>query len=140
MKDAGFKRELLVTRYQAATRQVEAAIDAFESGSFDVAVTLACAAEAMAPKKDNGLFRLMMDSKRWGKLPEKLRAEKVNFTRNWLKHRNEEKPDELLIHEAEAAYCIVRALSVWEPWTPKIQTFAHQFMEAIGASGKPAKV
>ncbi|WP_315923518.1 hypothetical protein [Mesorhizobium sp. SP-1A] len=127
-----FTRALYVTRIEAASRQIEAAIDAFEIGSFDVAVTLACAAEGMAPPNPKGLFKLMMQSPRWGDLTEKNRSSKVNLTRDWLKHRAEDKPGRLLIEEAEAAYCIVRAMSVWEPWTPKIDAFGHQFLQALG--------
>ena len=42
-----------ITKVEAATRQVEAAIEAFRKGDFDIAITLAGAAEGIAATRCN---------------------------------------------------------------------------------------
>jgi hypothetical protein len=50
------QRTLTVTKEQAATRQVVAAIEAFGRGDYDVATTLAGAAEDMIERAGMHLF------------------------------------------------------------------------------------
>ena len=59
------KRSLSLTKSEACLRHIEAAIAAFERGLFDVAITLAGAAEGMSP--DTGaphLFTVLRDHPR----------------------------------------------------------------------------
>ena len=47
---------LFLTLHKAATRQVDAAIDALQAGDFDVALTLAGAAEGMIERTGHHVF------------------------------------------------------------------------------------
>jgi hypothetical protein len=53
-------RCLNLTKAQAASRQVDAAIDALDRGDFDVAVTLASAAEDMIDREGLTLLAFLM--------------------------------------------------------------------------------
>ena len=53
------KRPLTLTKAQAPVRQVEAAIHALIRGDFDIAITLACAAEGMFDRKGRHLFLVL---------------------------------------------------------------------------------
>ena len=54
---------LKLTLAQAATRQVDAAIDALERGKFDIALTLAGAAEGMIERDGHHLFAGLRDDR-----------------------------------------------------------------------------
>ncbi|MDA9506135.1 hypothetical protein XI09_16135 [Bradyrhizobium sp. CCBAU 11386] len=107
---------------QGAHRQVDAAIDALERGRFDVALTLAGAAEGMIERDSHYLFASLRDNPR---LMERIGDKKerialLNRERDWLKHGG---TDEMQIECLDAALMIARAASKLEVWTPKMEDF-----------------
>jgi hypothetical protein len=115
-----------LTLTDGATRQVDTAIDAFERGDFDVALTLAGAAEGMLKREGNYLFAGLRDNPR-----AKARFEEkkdwialLNQERDWLKHGG---ADEMQIECYDAAMMIARAASKLEVWTPKMEAFHAWF-------------
>jgi len=118
---------LTLTLAQAATRQVDAAIDALERGKFDIALTLAGAAEGMIKREGNHLFAGLRDNPR---AKEKFAAKKnwivmLNRERDWLKHGGD---DAMEIECFDVAMMIARAASKLEVWTPKMEDFRTWFM------------
>ena len=79
---------LHLTLAQGASREVDAAIEAPDRSKFDVAITLARAAEGMIRRDGYHLFAGLRDNPR---AKEKFAAKKdwiamLNRERNWLKH------------------------------------------------------
>jgi hypothetical protein len=79
---------ITLTKDEAALRHIEAAMAAFERGLYDVAITLAGAAEGMVPDPPTaGLFEALRDHQKPAtegiKRREWIRA--LNAERNWLK-------------------------------------------------------
>ncbi|TIV70416.1 MAG: hypothetical protein E5V89_14680 [Mesorhizobium sp.] len=116
-----FYRVFTVTKYEAAVQQIEAAIAAFHAGHLAVTITLAAAAEEMAPGKAGGLWATIRDNP--SRPVEKNNwSDKLNETRNWLKHHD--KPGETrALASFEAGLFIMRAMDKWEPWTPAMIAF-----------------
>ncbi|MCA6099174.1 hypothetical protein [Bradyrhizobium australafricanum] len=117
---------------QAATRQVDAAIDALERGKFDIALTLAGAAEGMIEREGNHLFAGLRDNPR---AEERFAKKKdwitlLNRERDWLKHGGD---NEMQIECFDAAMMIARAASKLEVWTPKIEDFRAWFLKSLDA-------
>jgi hypothetical protein len=112
---------LRLTKEQAATRQTEAAIDAMHRGDFDIAITLAGAAEGMFDRTESHLFKFMRDHPKVVNVRQKDWIATINGARDWLKHNATKGPIELQI--ADAAIMITRAASKLETWTPKIEEF-----------------
>jgi hypothetical protein len=118
---APLPRPAAACRSAQATRQVEAAIDALERGNFDIAATLAGAAEGMIRRDGNHLFAYMRDHPR-----AKERFEKKDWINTlnrelyWLKHGADSAMD---IECYDAAMMIARAASKLEVWTPKMEDF-----------------
>jgi hypothetical protein len=101
---------LTLTKAEAATRQVEAAIEALERGNFDIAITLAGAAECILACPES-LFAYQRDHPK----AQELGIEKeellnhLNKERNWLKHLSG--PDTMEITRYSAAFMIARAVT-----------------------------
>ena len=122
-----------LTLTERATRQVEAAIDALARGDFDVALTLAGAAEGMIHRDGYHLFVGLRDNPR---AKEKFEKKKdwiaaLNRERDWLKHGGD---DAMEIACLDAAIMIARAASKLEPevWTTKIEDFRTWFNANLG--------
>lgn len=104
---------LSLTLHEAASRQVDAAIDALQAGDYDVALTLAGAAEGMIERKTGHYMfgwlkqhpRAMerFDQKQWIAI--------LNSERDWLKHGGQ---PAMQICCADAAFMIARAASKLE--------------------------
>jgi hypothetical protein len=124
---------LIITKVEGATRQTEAAIEAFFRGDFDIAITLAGAAEGMIERDGPHLWTYLLDAQR---VQERLtileghQAELVerkpwisalNDERDWLKHPSG--AETLVIERAAAAIIISRAASKLEKWTPRMEEF-----------------
>ena len=118
------ERTLILTKIEAATRQADAAIVAFTHGDFDIAITLAGAAEGMLEREGTHMFSFMRDS------PRVQDAE----TREWIANPKPRKrlvgsipprsgPTELSIERGHAAIMIARAASKLEKWTPRMDEF-----------------
>jgi len=117
---------LTLSREQAATRQLEVAILALTCGDWDVAITLAGAAEGMLDGKA-GLFPRLRDhpyarglhrKKAW--IPE------LNRELYWLKHGGHHV---MTIERRKAVRMIVRATSKIQHPTPRIRAFAKWFAD-----------
>ena len=124
-------RSLTLTKTQAATRQVEAAIDALERGDFDVAVTLAGAAEDMIDREGLTLLSFIMNHPKVAHLQAKEWRRHLNQTRDWLKHSGP--PDKVVIGLPAAAEMIARAATKLEAsdWTPRIDAFRLWYISNI---------
>jgi len=68
------ERSLILTKAEAATRQVEGAIEALVRGHFDIAITLAGAAEDMIDSPDSlfAYHRDHLNAKELGELEDKI--------------------------------------------------------------------
>jgi hypothetical protein len=109
------KTSIVLTRAEASCRHIEAAITAFEEEQFDVSITLAGAAEGMAPEPKPGegptLFSFSRDQhSRIGATDQEL-TKALNVERDWLKHAGEpHHPDTREISRWAAAYMLFRAI------------------------------
>ena len=101
---------LKLTLTEGATRQVDAAIDEFDAGRFDIALTLAGAAEGMIQRDGPHMFAWLRDNPRAAeRFPTK--KEWINLLNRelyWLKHGG---ADAMEIDCATAAFVIARAAS-----------------------------
>jgi hypothetical protein len=116
-----------LTLAEGATRQVDAAIDALGRGDFDIALTLAGAAEGMLKREGFHLFGGLRDNPR---AKERIAEKKdwislLNRERDWLKHGGD---DEIQIECFDAAIMIAGAASKLEAWTLKMEQFREWFL------------
>jgi hypothetical protein len=130
------KRPLLLTKSTACLRHIEAAITAFERGLFDVAITLAGAAEGMTPSTDGPhLFTHLRDHSRVADLDKKKWIGKLNSERDWLKHSNPSQPAEMSFERAAASIMITRAVTKAEKafglGSPVIESYRHWLLANI---------
>jgi hypothetical protein len=112
---------LRLTKIQAATRQTDAAIKAFERGDFDIAITLAGAGEGMVARAERHFFRALMDSPSVRHVGKKNWIASLNFERDWLKHASG--PRVLQLERGDAAFMITRAASKLANWSPQMKEF-----------------
>jgi hypothetical protein len=115
------KNSLRLTKIQGAIRQTDAAIGAFARGDFDVAITLAGAAEGMIGRKGPHLFRFMQDSPTVEHVSRKNSISTLNLERDWLKHTSGARV--LRLEREHAAIMITRAASKLARWSPKVREF-----------------
>jgi hypothetical protein len=112
---------LFLTLHKAATRQVDAAIDALQAGDLDVALTLAGAAEGMIERTGHHMFGwLKQHPKAMQRFSQREWISILNTERDWLKHGGQ---PAMQISVGEAAFMIARAASKLEDWTPKMVAF-----------------
>lgn len=113
---------LRLTLHKAASRQIDAAIDALQAGDYDVAITLAGAAEGMIKRTDpHVMFNWLMQHAAATRQFEKAEwIAMLNTERDWLKHGGSASME---IAGPEAAFMIARAASKLEDWTPKMVMF-----------------
>jgi hypothetical protein len=113
---------LTLTKVQGATRQTEAAIEAFVRGDFDIAITLAGAAEGMLEREGPHMFSFLRDSRRVQRVDEKKTwIATLNVERDWLKHPHG--TETLHLEQGDAAIMIARAASKLDKWTPRMDEF-----------------
>ncbi|MGV2980345.1 hypothetical protein ACERNI_09080 [Camelimonas sp. ID_303_24] len=120
---------LTLQKEEAAIRHAEAAIAALQHGHFDIAVTLAGAAEGIySDRKGSDIHTQMMkqpkalerfNPKEWNAV--------LNLERDWLKHVSDHGMSEITISAWLAAFSVARALSKLDAdaWTPLM----HEFRE-----------
>src|SRR5438270_8758000 len=105
--DVPIGTSLFLTLEKAASRQIDAAIDALQAGNFDVALTLAGAAEGMVERSGRHMFGELKKSpaalegftkREWISI--------LNAERDWLKHGGR---PHMEIHCSTAAFMIARA-------------------------------
>jgi hypothetical protein len=120
----------LLALADAASRQLDAAIVAFGQGKFDVALTLAGAAEGMVKRDGPHMFTWLRDhpgaKERFEKQSQWITL--LNRERDWLKHGGEETME---IECASAAFMIARAATKLEVWTPKMEAFRTWLMKNV---------
>jgi hypothetical protein len=106
------QKALRLTKIEGATRQIEAAIAAFWRGDFDVAITLAGAAEGMIEGKGSDLFSYFRGATKVRQFDDKKQWITVlNQERDWLKHNDEQHAPVLEIECDHAAMMITRAIT-----------------------------
>ncbi len=114
-------KPLHLTIEQAMCRQVDAAIDALVIGNFDIALTLAGAAEDMVQRTGLHMFgELKSSPKALERFTKKEWIAILNMERDWLKHGGRPYME---IACSSAAFMIARAASKIENWTPKMVEF-----------------
>jgi hypothetical protein len=123
------KDNLTVTKAEAAARQTEAAIEAFARGDFDIAITLAGAAEGMIKRDGPHMFPFLRDSPRVAHVPKKEWIDTLNSEFYWLKHASG--PDTLVIEKEVAYFMIARAASKLEKWTPRMEEFKDWIVKEV---------
>jgi hypothetical protein len=130
-----------LTKIVAASRQADAAIDALEAGHYDVAITLAGAAEGMLPEGDNQtLFAVMRDnSKAHEVFDRKDWLSVLNMERDWLKHLTPNWPDTLYLELDDAAFMVARAISKIPVWSDRMVAFKEWYMSNLRLRGAPRK-
>jgi hypothetical protein len=121
------KRTLRITKIQGATRQTNAAIEAFARGDFDITITLAGAAEGMIKREGSHAFAFLRDSPRVQHVLPKAWINTLNLDRDWLKHPSG--PDVLRVKREAAAMMIARAAS--KLWSPQMKEFKRWLMENL---------
>jgi hypothetical protein len=107
------KTSVVLTKSEASRRHIEAAIKAFEEERFDVAITLAGAAEGMAPETTGpALFPFLLDHPRIAAegVEKKDWIEALNVERNWLKHAGPNHAPTMEFDRSAAAYMLLRAI------------------------------
>jgi hypothetical protein len=125
-------KPLVLTKEQGATRQTLAAIEAFFRGDFDVAITLAGAAEGMIERDGPHLRKFMLEHPSVAEFPRKKVNATINAERDWLKHGG---PEPVQIQRAAAAFMIVRAASKLDDWPPLIDEFRDWVLENLESLG-----
>jgi hypothetical protein len=110
---------------------VEAAIAALVRGHFDIAITLAGAAEEMVDRKGSHLFEFLRDHPNATHVNRKAWINHLNTDRNWLKHTTG--PDRLLVERFSACVLIARAVTKLEAscWTPSMKGFQSWYVRNI---------
>jgi hypothetical protein len=106
-------KPLSLTKIVAVTRQVEAAIAALVRGHFDIAITLAGAAEDMIDRESSHLFAFLRDQPNANK---KAWIRHLNH-RGWFKRAGG--PDRLVIERFFRAVTKLEA----SRWTPPMKDF-----------------
>lgn len=115
------KGVLRLTKVQGATRQTNAAIEAFARGDFDIAITLAGAAEGMIKWKGRHLFTFLRDSPGVQHVGRNTWIATLNVERDWLKHPSGSRV--LRLEREHAAIMIARAASKLARWSPQMREF-----------------
>lgn len=105
-----------IWRRDAVRAQIEAAIFLFDQGKPIPALSLAGAAEEATPATSEP--HVFEKAKELGHAkghgaPQEV-GQRLNETRNWLKHHDAQKPDPHHFHEIEAIFMILRAATKYQ--------------------------
>jgi putative transcriptional regulator len=125
------RKTLKLTKAEGATRQTIGAIEAFIRGDFDIAITLAGAAEGMLSRQGNDLFSYLQDSPRAQNVEKKEWVRALNEERDWLKHADPGHAQVMELEREHAAMMIARAASKLEKWPPQIEEFGEWLRENL---------
>jgi hypothetical protein len=138
-------RALTISKAEGAQRQVEEAIKALARGDFDVAVTLAGAAEGMFENR-SGMWEFMLHSSTAAAVATTLELERdkklvssLNDIRDWLKHECSAAGQSKTITTADAANMIARAMSKLEKenWSPPMLQFKDWYERSVKMDSWP---
>jgi hypothetical protein len=116
-------QSLTISKSQGAARQVEEAVQALERGDFDIAVTLAGAAEGMMGDR-SGMREYMLTHPGAADYfqNEKELGDALNEQVNWLKHSTPDRATAIFTR-SDAVRMIMRAMTKLDAWTPRMQQF-----------------
>jgi hypothetical protein len=120
-------RPLKISKAEGASRQVEKAIKALERGDFDIAVTLAGAAEGMLKRSGRHMWSFMLQSPKAAEFDKRKLIDFLNAERDWLKHPTPNAGATKTFIRAHAAFMIVRAMSKLETWSPRMNRFKRWY-------------
>jgi predicted RNase H-like HicB family nuclease len=125
-----------LTKDEAAVRQVNAAIEAFYRGSYDICITLAGAAEQIySERKGTDLFSFFRNHPKTQELTSDEFKQALNDERDWLKHPTPNKAASCSFSSFEAAFMLIRAMSKLEHWSDQMNTVKPLLIEtALGES------
>ena len=114
-----------LTKAEAAVRQVDAAIVALEGRLWEVATTLAGAAEDMTQRE--GFFQFHRDHLTLRGFDRQETIAALIQQRDWLKHGNSSHPDVMSFDRFTVAFMVARAVTKLEPkdCTPRITAFVE---------------
>lgn len=129
---AGERQPINLTKQLAATRQIEAAIEAYRRGDFDICITLAGAAEGIfSDRKGSDLHTAWMTDPRGDQFGRRELNALVNRERDWLKHPTADDAAEISIGEIDAAVMLVRAMTKLSVWSPAMEDAKPDLYRAI---------
>jgi hypothetical protein len=138
-------RPLKISETEGASRQVEAAIKALERGDFDIAVTLAGAAEGMLERSGHHLWSFLLESPGAAAFDKRELINFLNAELYWLKHPTPSAGDTKTFTRAHATIMIARAMSKLETWSPRMNRFKRWFegsleevLQELGSSYGPS--
>jgi hypothetical protein len=120
-------RPLRLSKTGGACRQVEEAIKALERGDFDIAVTLAGAAEGMLERSGQHMWSFTMKSPGAAAFEKTELVRFLNAERDWLKHPTPDAGNTMTLTRAHAALMIVRAMTKLETWSPRMNRFKRWY-------------
>jgi hypothetical protein len=114
---------LTISKADGASRQVDAAINALEHGDFDIAITLAGAAEGMFESTGQDLWAAMHKGAKAAGISSKDISDDLNNARTWLKHPGGS--DNYAFDRYLAVEMILRAVTKIKraSWTPGMNDF-----------------
>jgi hypothetical protein len=115
-------RSVLTSKKLASIRQIEAAIQHYNRGEFECAITLAHAGENILHKAGSGIISL------FDRLKEKIVGKDHNELPVWLKHGSG--PDNKTIPEIDVVVLIQRAISKFVATFDGATTSMKAFSEA----------
>jgi hypothetical protein len=128
--------ERTVTKKEAARRQITAAIEHYEKGEYECAITLAGAAEGQFTAKDDDSH---LFSELRGRRPPEFGSESewvnwLNASRDWLKHPTPQWGDEWVMDDFGAGLMVLRAINkfnwVYRQVTQRMVNFEDQWRKS----------
>ena len=111
MKKVGYLDVRVVTKKEAAQRQIDVAINLLHEKEYESAITLAGAAEGLIAGSDHHLYAAMRQQRSAEYDSISKRATDLNETRDWLKHATPHLREKRGIGEFEAWVMVIRAIS-----------------------------
>jgi hypothetical protein len=128
---------LVLSKREAAIRQIDSAIEAFHRGDFDIAITLAGAADGMKKTEPEDLFQKILEL-RPPTVERKRAIANLNSARDWLKHVSVEQSDQRGFTFLDSGFFILLAAHKWNHESQFVQAFASIWyfaLEAAAADG-----
>ena len=116
-----------ITREKSISCQIESAIQLYFSKNYLSSLTLAAAAEDATPNTEKPHLYLLAKQTGEEKGLKKVH-DMINGTKNWLKHWDETKPQEINFDTIETVFMITRAITKYSAYYPKsyeLQKFEH---------------
>ncbi|ASP70348.1 hypothetical protein CDO28_01420 [Sinorhizobium meliloti] len=134
---------ITLTKERAAARQVQIAVTSLESGLYDVATTLAGAAEGMLDGDPSIELStaLRNDPAAIAEFGRPTWVQVTNLERDWLKHKTERFPTELEFRLDDASMYVYRAMRKLPPdlVTEEMLAFEKWYRARVHARVKSAE-